>query len=279
MSYSAEISRRSPTAFVLLIDQSGSMAESFGLDSTKSKAAFVADVVNKWIDNLVLRCARGMEIRDYFEVAVLGYAGGVRSALPSVGDGIRPISELAESPLRIEDRKRMTDDGTGGVIEAAVKFRVWVDAQAGADTPMCAALAKARVMLATWIEEHPDAYPPTVLNITDGGATDGDPRDAAESLRQLATSDGEILLLNCHISGFGGSPTLYPSSVGDLPDDLAQTLFDMSSQLPERVLDGVRGAGYPVGEDARGFAYQADAAALIKFIEIGTRASEIVVRE
>ena len=147
------------------------------------------------------------------------------------------------------------------------------------DTPMCAALAQAHDLLVNWVEAHPEAYPPTVLNITDGAATDGDPRDAASRVGQIATADGEVLLLNCHISGYGGSPTFYPSAVDGLPDDLAHLLFEMSSLLPERLLQGARAAGYPVTDGARGFGYQADAAALIKFIEIGTRAGDIVVRE
>jgi hypothetical protein len=279
VSYQAEISRRSPTAFVLLVDQSGSMAEPFGLDASRSKAAFVADVVNKWIDNLVLRCSKGADIREYFDVAVLGYGGGVRSALPSVGEGLQSIRILADHPLRIEDRRRKVDDGAGGVVESNVKFRVWVDERAESDTPMAAALGTARDLLGEWIAQHPDSYPPTVLNITDGQATDRDPRPTATSLRQMETGDGSVLLLNCHISGWGGAPTLYPSSVADLPDAQAEILFEMSSPLPEPIFASAQSAGYPVSDGARGFGYQADAAALVQFIDIGTRANAVAVRE
>jgi len=37
MVYSAEISRRSPTCFIFLIDQSGSMEDPFGGDKTKKR--------------------------------------------------------------------------------------------------------------------------------------------------------------------------------------------------------------------------------------------------
>ena len=59
MSYSAEISRSNPTCFLFLIDQSGSMEDSFGGSTvTGSKAVAVADAVNRLIQNLVLRCAK-----------------------------------------------------------------------------------------------------------------------------------------------------------------------------------------------------------------------------
>src|SRR2546421_8356246 len=34
-----------------------------------------------------------------------------------------PISELANKPLRIEDRVKKSDDGAGGVMDQTVKFR------------------------------------------------------------------------------------------------------------------------------------------------------------
>src|SRR5690242_20279915 len=90
MSYSAEVSRKSPTAFVVLVDQSGSMSEAFGMDSRVTKAKFVADVVNKWLDNLVIRASKNQKVRDYFDIAVLGYGGGVESVLPGSA-GLQPI--------------------------------------------------------------------------------------------------------------------------------------------------------------------------------------------
>jgi hypothetical protein len=171
----------------------------------------------------------------------------------------------------------MTDDGAGGVVETPVKLRVWVEVRAEADTPMSSALNSAQALVRDWAASHPDGYPPTVINITDGQATDGDPRAAAEHIRDVGTSDGQVLLLNCHISAWGGTPTLYPSGVAGLPDAFAQNLFEMSSELPPRLADAATSAGYPISAGARGFGYQADAAALVKFIDIGTRATDLIV--
>jgi hypothetical protein len=279
MAYEAEISRRSPTAFILLVDQSGSMAEPFGLDSNRSKADFVSDVVNRWVQNLVLRCAKGETIRDYFHVAVLGYGGQVTRAIRSVPEGLIPISAYADNPLRVEDRKKLIDDGTGGVVETTVQFRVWLDPRSDADTPMSACLAEAHDLLISWVSENPDAYPPTVINITDGQATDGDPVPRGRLLTQLETGDGNVLLLNCHISAHGGTPVLYPSDVKGLPDDNAETLFRMSSVLPDPIVDAAKTEGFSLEKGARGFGYQADAAALVKFLDIGTRMKELTVAE
>jgi hypothetical protein len=75
-----------------------------------------------------------------------------------------------------------------------------------------------------------------------------------------------------------GSPTFYPSAVAGLPDEFAEVLFDMSSALPDNLYEAAEAAGYQVKSGARGFGYQADAAALVQFIDIGTRA-QISTRE
>jgi hypothetical protein len=61
MPYTAEISRGNPTCFVLMIDQSSSMSDAFGTESALRKADFVADVVNRTIHDLVIRCTRTEE--------------------------------------------------------------------------------------------------------------------------------------------------------------------------------------------------------------------------
>ncbi len=73
MPYSAEINRAKPTAFFFLIDQSGSMDDAWGLDGTKRKCDAVADAINRLLSTLVIRCAKGEDVRDYFQVGVLGY--------------------------------------------------------------------------------------------------------------------------------------------------------------------------------------------------------------
>ena len=66
MAYEAQISRNGPTAFLFVVDQSGSMADK--MSSGKSKAEFVSDALNRTLMNLVTRCTKSEGVRDYFEV-------------------------------------------------------------------------------------------------------------------------------------------------------------------------------------------------------------------
>src|SRR4028118_2337292 len=102
MPYTAEINRAKPTAFFFLIDQSGSMDDAWGLDTGKRKCDAVADAINRLLSTLVLRCAKGEDVRDYFQVGVLGYGGTVRSGFagPPSSRQLVALSAGGGHPLR-----------------------------------------------------------------------------------------------------------------------------------------------------------------------------------
>jgi hypothetical protein len=276
MPYSAEISRANPTCFLFLIDQSSSMLEPFGGQPDKSKAVGVADALNRLLQNLVLKCAKADGVRDFFYVGLIGYGGKVQSAFGGALAGLTlvPISRIADAPLRVEERTRRIDDGAGGLIEQKFKFPVWFEARPGGRTPMCAALTQAKTYLEGFLSVHPNCYPPMVINITDGEANDGDPQPVAQQLRSLKSSDGSVLLFNAHISDINTRPIEFPSEQTGLPDKFAQLLFRMSSELPPRLATAARSDGFAVASGARGFVFNADLVAVIRFLDIGTRVAQ-----
>ncbi len=278
MAYEAEIGRDNPSAFLFLIDNSGSMVDKFGGQSgAKRKAEGVADAINKLLQNLAIKCSKSDGIRDYFEVGVVAYGKKVQPAFGGslAGRALVPISEVANNPASIEERTKKTEDGSGGVVEEKVKFPVWFKPQAAGATPMCKALKLARETLEPWVKAHEYSYPPAVINITDGESTDGDPTEAAQSLTSLSTSDGDVLLFNCHVSSAAGESVLFADAAEGLPDQYAKLLFGMSSRLPEPVREAASREGFSVSEHTRGFAFNADLVELIRFLDIGTRPSNL----
>jgi hypothetical protein len=273
--YVAEISRTNPSCFIFLVDQSASMIDLIGDEDKRSKAAVVADALNRLLTELAIRCAKEEGVRDYFHVAVIGYGGrSVQSALGGVlqGRDIVPISEIAEHPLRIDQRTRLRPDGAGGVVEVTNDFPVWVEPMATGATPMCHALARAKDLVVGWTASHPRGFPPIVINLTDGEANDGDPIASAGLLMQLRTDDGAVLLFNLHISAAGGSPVIFPDNASSLPNVYARSLFDMSSELPPHMRVYAAQKHSNVTEGSRGFVYNSDIVTLIQFLDIGTRA-------
>jgi hypothetical protein len=274
--YTAEISRTNPTCFIFLVDQSSSMLEPFGAQPDKSKADGVADAINRLLQNLVLKCAKADGIRDFFHVGLIGYGGRVVSAFGGslAGQPLVPISALAKNPLRVEQRIRRVDDGAGGLSEQKFKFPIWFEAKPTGKTPMCAALAMAQKYLQAFLSVHRACYPPLVINITDGDASDGDPLQPAQELQQIESTDGNTLLFNAHLSAKRASPVEFPENEHGLVDKFARSLFQMSSPLPPKLLEAAKADGYAVGPLSRGFVFNADLVSIVRFLDIGTRVAQ-----
>lgn len=262
--YSAPISRATPSLVVFLLDQSGSMGTHFtqGL----SRAEYLAQVVDQAIEELCTRCNKADGIRDYFDLAVLGYGDTkVQSLLPnSEGVPWLPISTVARSP------RRVWHDAQG------IPHPEWVPVVNGGDTPMRAALERTCHLVAQWCDEHPASYPPTVINITDGESTDGDVEPAASVLRQLHTQDGEVLLFNLHVGGEESnvSPVVFPNSPAGLVE-YGSLLYRLSSPIPPHLREAGMAEGFSIGEGARFFAYGATADLATRFLNLGTRPGKL----
>src|SRR5262245_12758666 len=213
MPYQAEISRENPTCFLFVIDQSGSMDEM--TEAGRSKADFVADVLNKTLYTFVTSCSKADGVRNYFDVGVVAYGGSeVASGFGGALSGgiLHPINAISEHTLRVEERQKKVDDGAGGIVQLKTKFPVWFDPKSAGGTPMRAALSQTRTAVADWCEAHRGSYPPTILHVTDGQSTDGTPEEVADALRQISTKDGQALLFNLHVTAGGGPEIVFPTS-------------------------------------------------------------------
>ena len=286
MSYQEEISRTKPSAFLFLIDQSGSMGAPFGhadkTGRTPTKAEVVADSLNATLEEVINRCSREEGIRDYFEVGIIGYGQGSTANFcweeQLAGRQIVPLSEAK----RFAGMQAVSETNVvhGKTVTETVEHSIWVKPTAAGGTPMKSALQLAQQVLDSWIQQHPQSYPPIVINITDGAATDvqGDQDliNAAQAITTLTNQNGSgVLLINCHISERGDSVVVFPSRLQQLPQDsYAQVLFQMSSVLPPQmnsVAAEVLGKSASTSDPIRGMVFNAGAVLLVKFLEIGTR--------
>lgn len=295
MAYTAEISRRNPTCILFLIDRSGSMGEIMNPTNIRpkrepevidgkvytheaqgrTKAQFLADAINRLLQELIIRCSKGEEVRDYFHIGIIGYGAQVGPALggPLAGRELVPISEIAFNPARVDERVRKVEDGAGGLVDEVVKFPIWFDPIYNGGTPMCQAFGLANKIVRSFVAEHPGAFPPVVFHLTDGESTDGDPTSLMQELTSLSTSDGNVLLFNFHISAVSGQSVAFPATVEALPPDpYAQMLFRTASELTPLMLETANSYyGMNLSRGARGFLFNADGALVIQGLDIGSR--------
>ena len=74
--YTQSITRTHRTAFIFVIDGSGSMAEKIRFRGRlMTKADAVASITNGMLFELIERARRSDGVRDYYDIAVLGYSG------------------------------------------------------------------------------------------------------------------------------------------------------------------------------------------------------------
>jgi hypothetical protein len=266
------ISRKNPTAFLFVVDQSASMGyvmPSIG----KPKAKHVADVINRTILNLIDLCNKADGVRDYFHVGVICYGGrGVNNGL--FKDQKKPIlnsiSDAALNIIGVETVIDAVDNGLGETVERRSEFPIWLEAEADGETPMCEAFIKAKNTIENWCRKYQDSYPPTLIHVTDGDSTDGNPESIAESIKRTATLHGNTVVFNIHVSSFDSNVIKYPYSDTDIQDEYAKRLFRMSSIFPQYLVEKALQIGYKINIGSRGFVFNADAADIINFLEIGT---------
>lgn len=275
--YQASITRDSPGCILFLVDTSGSMADPFEGDGRRID--FLTDAVNRTLMEIVAACRRQDGTRHYFDVGVLSYSGTtVRSGLNGALAGREIVSstDLASHPLRVEQRKRKVADGAGGVVEVDTSFPVWFEPRPEGGTAMCGALRSAAVLVHSWCLSHPASFPPIVLHITDGEATDGEPSkvtEAAYKITETSTYDGFSLLLNLHIAG-AGTPIRFPIEEGSLPQHpFARAIFRGSSLLPPPLLERGFRLGVGIQPGSRGYVFNGRMDDVIAFLDIGTKAA------
>jgi hypothetical protein len=280
MSYAAVIDQANPTAFMFLIDQSRSMNEK--MDGGETKAKFVGDVLNKTLLQLMTRCNSADGVRDYFDIGVLAYSGtGVHSGFGGVlsASSLHPISTLATHPLRIEQRKQRVPDDAGGLVEQSVKFPVWINSVSVGDTLMCEGFRQAAECLVRWCNSHAKSHPPTIIHVTGGPSTDGNPEQLAEAIRHISTNVGQCLLFNLHVDVSGSASVVFPASEASLPDTYSKMLFRMSSLFPTHLIKPANEKGYSASAKSRFFGYKTGYRDLVNFFDIGTRVSSLLLRE
>jgi hypothetical protein len=278
MAYSSEISRDNPVAFVFLIDQSYSMNDqSSGQDENGnplSMAEAVADAINAILEELTNVAQRDDGVRDYFEIALIGYGGNETFLWEGnlKGQCFAKISDIKENA----DVETTTTEVMvrGKLMEEEHTKLSWLKPKAINNTPMKGTFEIAEKELRKWVANHKKSYPPIVINITDGMANDvTDPIElinASKNLQNISTDDGNTIVINIHISN-GGHTVIFPNDISQV-NGYGTILFEMSSILPENFVNSAKEIFRLTETDnIRGIAVNASMVDLVKILDIGTR--------
>lgn len=210
-----------------------------------SKAKAVAIITNSLLDELILRSTHHDGTRDYYDVALIGYADERVYSLTESKPCFVPVVSLTNrNPERVEFTvERHLPTGETSIVTESVPG--WIRPHASGSTPMYEMLSVVADLVEEWCAapQNADSFPPVVFHITDGEPTDCEYqslREAAARLRRASTRDGETLLINIHLAS---EPAEDAEPVESLifprMDEIAgvgataRLLADISSVMPE----------------------------------------------
>jgi hypothetical protein len=245
---------------------------------TAPKSQVVAYTANTLITELLDRCRRTDGIRNYYDIAVIGYCGDkVESLLCTEGfASVKELSTREPSTSAIAFEQELED---GSMLLTRHHQKNWIEPLAEGTTPMYEALHKALNLVEEWCEQpqNQDSFPPIVINITDGEATDcgdNDLRDVCSLIKRTSTSDGDTLLLNIHICSDNSLPSvIFPMQEEiSLLNHKARLLADCSSTMPsvlDNAIHDLKGVG--AIPPFVGMGYNTSVVELLSMINIGSR--------
>ena len=247
-AYKQKITTARPGCIVILADQSESMDEPLG---DRIKADIVAEAVNTVIAQLITVCTSGEKIKDRCRICVIVYGEEVTYIVNDM------VSKLYKPP------------------ETGKRIPTWLIPKASNTTPMTEAFELAYQVVQKSCSEYINSFPPVVINITDGVPNDYEStRNAAKKVMELQTTDGNALVFNVHIADSGKEISL-PNSTAQFEKEpyaeYADFLFQISSVLPEPLLDRAQSRGFSPLPGSRCLGYNAKAELMIELLRLGSQ--------
>ncbi len=279
--YEKSITREYRTAFVILIDQSGSMVECVEYEGAQiPKSEAVALVTNQILSELIERAKRYEGIRDYYDVAVVGYSGaGVKSMLAPNDSPFISIKELSDMDVECVERAIECNTPSGEPFNYTANTPQWVSPIHSGETPMFEVLNYTYDWVKRWCSnpENHDSFPPIIFNITDGESSDCTTEDfvnMSRKLQKLSTSDGNVFVINIHLaSNKERQSIIFPTmnEIETFAHPKAKDLSRASSVMPALYNDLIcEVRGIMPQEEFVGVSYNSSIAELITILNIGT---------
>jgi hypothetical protein len=285
LSYSQRVTSSNPCAFVLLVDQSGSMGEDIADNKGNilSKSDHLALIVNRFLDEILTTCQKADGVKNYFEIVIIGYGEfneNGESIVNITWEGNLKdktwvtVEELKLGALRTEIITK-PNPSRFGKKEIDEPVNIWLESKAHGLTPMKRAMELCSELLDDWVRNHPSSFPPIVFNVTDGLASDvtdvTEIVNTSEKIRLISTNDGSVLFFNCLISKNNENLIDFPllSDKGLFENnEYEMALFESSSMIPKNLRKFLPLINQ-TDEDCKGLVL-GSIDSVIRFLNIGT---------
>lgn len=269
--YKNSFTRANPGLIVILVDQSGSMDESWSNGRTLAENA--SNSVNSVVNEIVLKLTLpNGNVKKSIFLTIIGYGQDDDNANVIVDDWINDVDEN----FPVENIPVATREGL--INQDCIKV---IDCITGCLTPMASAFKIAKDIVEAWMQLHNTVDDPTpvIVNISDGVPTDG--ADAvighAKEIKALSIPDGNPQIFNIHLSPSGGTEVQFPKDSSSLPDSFAKFLFEISSEVSSDLINEIPSLiGKKISGGERLFMSNVhNPADLTAFLKIGTKVTNM----
>ena len=227
MSYEQKISRSRPGLIILLLDDSGSMVEILP-GGSDPKFKYVERYCGIILDDLLSRSSdvegNTVVIKPRYYIHVIKYGGRTETWGTPGMDVEKAVQQF-------------TDDGNSMKLGGRL---------GGTDTKRAFKEAYTYLQKAINEEKFKDTFPPMLFHLTDG-MSHTDAKPLVDKIKQLTTTDGNVLVVNAYIGtqtslSYSGPEdfTGYVdvNEAGPNPDNIR--LFEMSSVAPESIIANLK---------------------------------------
>jgi uncharacterized protein YegL len=271
-SNSKQWSSATPGYIIFLVDQSGSMAETYAEGKTRSE--FTAQVINSAINEIINSNMEGLIVKDRAFISIIGYGGSSSLAVDDIRSDY--LSSFADNPLRTQQVKKKISNGAGGLVEIDEQMPIFIEPTSNGLTPMAEAFSFAKELIEGWLQKKPDNPAPIIINVSDGMPYTGGSMqeamnrtmDVSKELMNINSADGNPLIFNCHLGE--GKSHHFNESTNEIADEQAKFLFEISSELPKSYKDAAIKYKFEVKPNSRVFVSNAKPEYLIKLIDFGS---------
>lgn len=278
--YRKPITHRQRTAIVFLVDCTLSMLQPGKVGAlVMPKYQIVELMCNLMIDELVIRATKHGAIRNYYDIAALGYSGdGVQSLLPGDSEGFIAVDRLVD--LTPQPKTMVIKHYIKGnePSESPMTYHGWIEPKPFGTTSMVEGLVNVYMLTERWCRnlDNRENFPPMVFHFTDGAYNEADKADIIDLTSRIKNSytlDGDTLLFNIHLSSADDnySSAFHTNRGFKTASYERRLMFDTASMVPKSLESYV---SYIFDIDPKGpyraTLFNVSACELISLLNIGT---------
>ena len=270
-------------AILFIVDCSLSMKNLTRYSNTEMTKMEVATIiVNHFIDELLARATRLSNVRNYYDIGVIGYSGcEATSLLPDNNRILIDITRLSEykpQPKAVYLNNRYPD---GTIKRVSFNLHPWIEPTASGASPMYDAMVLAKTVLKEWCNDprNNTSYPPLIFHITDSLCSDADIHDLnaiLDEITDIGIHNDKTILFNVYLATLGEGdmkeeiyPREYTFATGDRDREF---MYNISSSFPRELESHVSQFFEPDNEGPyRTVAFNMSPISMLSIINIGTQ--------